>query len=192
MSRSAAGTSAKRCVADANALSTELTNGEVRLVPLADRHLEELRAVCAEDQEIWEIYPYSMLGEHFDEAIAARRAAPGANFAAFQGEEVVGITSYLRPDAVQGVVDIGGTYIAPRMRGTDFNRRMKRLMIEHAFACGFRRIEFRVDERNTRSQAAVLKLGAKREGLLRQDRITWTGHIRNTCIFGLLKEDWQG
>jgi RimJ/RimL family protein N-acetyltransferase len=179
-------------VADAEALRTDLSDGEVRLVPLTDAHIEALRVACAEDRDIWEIYPYSLLGEHFDPAIAARRATPGVNFAACRGGDVVGMTSYLRPDPAQGVVDIGGSYIAPRLRGTDFNRRMKRLMIEHAFACGFRRIEFRVDERNARSQAAVLKLGAKREGLLRQDRIIWTGHIRNTCIFGLLREDWNG
>jgi RimJ/RimL family protein N-acetyltransferase len=179
-------------VADVKALSTELTDGEVRLVPLADLHLEPLRAVCAEDQDIWEIYPYSMLGEHFDAAIAKRRSVAGVNFAAFSDQEVVGITAYLRPDAANGVIDIGGTYIAPRMRGTGYNWRMKRLLIGHAFACGFNRIEFRVDERNRRSQEAVLKLGAKREGLLRQDRVTWTGHLRNTCIFGLLREEWLG
>jgi RimJ/RimL family protein N-acetyltransferase len=178
--------------ADAAALCAELTDGEVRLVPLADAHVEPLRAACAEDPAIWDIYPYSLLGEHFDPAIAARRKAAGVNFAACRGGEVVGMTSYLRPDPAQGVVDIGGSYIVPRLRGTGYNRRMKRLMIDHAFACGFRRIEFRVDERNGRSQAAVLKLGARREGLLRQDRITWTGHVRNTCIFGLLREDWAG
>jgi RimJ/RimL family protein N-acetyltransferase len=78
------------------------------------------------------------------------------------------------------------------VRGTGFNGRMKKLMVEHAFDCGFRRIEFRIDERNLRSQAAVAKLGAKREGLLRQDRVTWTGHLRSTCVFGLLREDWIG
>lgn len=179
-------------MADAQALVTELADVEVRLVPLAERHLEALRVACADDPDIWEIYPHSMLGEDFDAAIAARRAVPGAIFAACRDEEVVGITSYLRPDAANDAVEIGGTYIAPRMRGTGYNRRMKRLLIEHAFACGFNRIEFRVDERNRRSQAAVLKLGAKREGLLRQDRVTWTGHRRNTCIFSLLREEWTG
>jgi len=177
-------------VADADALHAVLADAEVRLEPLADTHLAPLRAVCAEDLEIWEIYPYSMLGEHFDDAIARRRAAPGVSFVACRGDEVVGATGYLRPDAANGVVEVGGTYIAPRMRGTGYNRRMKRLMIDHAFACGFRRIEFRVDERNARSRAAVLKLGASHEGTLRQDRVIWTGYIRNTCIFGLLREDW--
>lgn len=47
------------------ALQTELADGEVRLVPLANAHIEPLRAACAEDPDIWEIYPFSMLGEHF-------------------------------------------------------------------------------------------------------------------------------
>lgn len=179
-------------MADAQALCVELADGDVRLAPLVEDHVEPLRVVCAEDRDIWEIYPHSMLGEHFDAAMAGRRAVPGAIFAACRDDEVIGITAYLRPDAVNGVVEIGGTYIAPRMRGTGYNARMKRMLIAHAFACGFNRVEFRVDERNARSQAAVLKLGARREGLLRQDRVTWTGHVRNTCIFGLLREEWIG
>jgi RimJ/RimL family protein N-acetyltransferase len=173
-------------------LQRELMAGEVRLTPLADQHLEALRAACAEDPHIWEIYPHSMLGEHFDAAIAGRGATPGVIFAACLGEDVVGITSYLRPDQHNGVVEIGGTYIAPRVRGTTYNRAMKKLLIDHAFDQGYRRIVFLVDERNLRSQAAVLKLGASREGLLRHDRITWTGHLRNTCVFGLLREEWHG
>jgi RimJ/RimL family protein N-acetyltransferase len=179
-------------IADVSGLAALLQDGEVRLVPLAEGHLEPLRAACAEDREIWEIYPHSMLGAHFDTAIANRRAAGHIIFAACLGDEVVGISSYLRIDAANGVLEIGGTYIAPRMRGTGYNRTMKKLMIEHAFACGFERIVFLVDERNARSQAAVLKLGATREGLLRRDRVTWTGHLRNSCVFGLLREEWTG
>lgn len=177
-------------VTDVSGLAIAMADGDVRLIPLADAHMEPLRAACAEDREIWDIYPYSLLDEHFDPAMAARRASAGINFAVCDGEEVIGVTSYSRPDAARGVVEIGGTFIVPRLRGTDFNRRMKRLMIERAFACGFQRIEFRVDERNLRSQAAVLKLGARREDLLLKDRITWTGHVRNTCVFALMPEDW--
>ena len=60
-----------------------------------------------------------------------------------------------------------------------------------SLARGFRRIEFRVDARNKRS-AAVLKLGAKLDGTLRQDIVTCTGHVRDTHVFGLLQEDWNG
>jgi len=180
-------------MADADALQRVLADGDVWLTPLDVGHVEPLRAVCAEDPAIWEIYPVSMMGEHFDPVMSQRMAGPEwVNFAVFQGQDLVGITGYIRPDAANGVVEIGGTYIAPRVRGTSLNRAMKKLMIDHAFACGFRRIEFRVDERNTRSQTAVLKLGAQCDGRLRRDRITWTGHIRNTCIFSILREEWIG
>ena len=178
-------------IADSAALGVALADRDVRLEPLDDHHLPALRIACAQDREVWDIYPHSMLDEHFDSAIAGRRATPGVSFVALREEEVVGITAYLRPNDASGTVEIGGTYIVPSIRGTDYNGRMKRLMIDHAFACGFQRIEFRVDERNRRSQAAVMKLGAQREGLLRRDRITWTGHRRNTCIFGLLREEWS-
>ena len=178
-------------MADLAALRADLADGDVRMELFADRHVEPLRAACAEDSDIWQIMPRSLVGEHFDAEIASRRSGTSVLFAICQGERVVGTTAYLRPDAREGVLELGGTYIAPSLRGTGYNGRMKRLLIDHAFACGFRRIEFRIDERNLRSQAAVLKLGAQREGLLRQDRVTWTGHLRSTCIFGLLREDWK-
>jgi RimJ/RimL family protein N-acetyltransferase len=53
-----------------------------------------------------------------------------------------------------------------------------------------RRVEFRVDARNQRSQAAMKKLGAVREGVLRADRITWNGHVRDTVLFAILKDEW--
>jgi RimJ/RimL family protein N-acetyltransferase len=76
------------------------------------------------------------------------------------------------------------------MRGTGFNRRIKDLMLKRAVGRGFRRVEFRVDARNARSQAAMTKLGAVREGVLRADRITWTGHVRDTVLFSILAEEW--
>ena len=83
------------------------------------------------------------------------------------------------------VLEIGSTYYVPAMRGTGFNRIVKDLMLGRAFACGFRRVEFRVDARNGRSQAAIAKIGAVREGVLRADRITWTGHVRDTVLFSI-------
>ena len=174
-------------------LSKILEDGPVRLEPLADHHLEPLRAACAEDQEIWDIYPVSMLDENFDKAIQAfHNTSNWVRFAVINSESdtVVGMTNYINPDQF-GVVEIGGTYIAPSVRGSGFNKIMKKLMIDHAFACGFTRIEFRVDTRNKRSMAAVLKLGATHEGTLRKNRITWTNYVRDTAVFGLLKEEWS-
>ena len=176
--------------ADLAALAVPLSDGDLVLAVLDELHLAPLKAACAEDPAIWEIMPQSMLGDHFAPAIAARRAVPGVIFAVLLEGAVIGITAYLRPEPARGVVEIGGTYIVPRVRSTGVNRRMKRLMIEHAFSCGYRRIEFRVDERNVRSQAAVLKFGARREALIEAERVTWTGHVRNTCLFALTREDW--
>ncbi|TNE56703.1 MAG: N-acetyltransferase [Sphingomonadales bacterium] len=168
--------------------------GETRLAPLADHHIEPLRAACAQDREIWEIYPVNMLDDGFDDAMAQFHAVDNwVRFAVIHvpSGKIVGMSNYINPDA-WGVVEIGGTYIEPSVRGTGFNHSMKKLMIENAFANGFRKIEFRVDTRNKRSMAAVQKLGAKPEGVLRQNRVTWTGYIRDTAVFGLLQEEWAG
>ena len=168
-------------------LSQALEQSPVRLEPLAEKHIEPLRAACAEDQEIWEIYPVNMLGDDFDKAMQAfHNMTSWVPFAVInmETENVVGMTNYINPDQ-HGVVEIGGTYIAPSVRGVGFNHVMKTLLLDHAFANGFTKVEFRVDGRNKRSQAAVLKLGAKHEGTLRKNRTTWTGYQRDTCVFGL-------
>lgn len=178
----------------AEKLSKILADGPVRLEPLADHHIESLRAACAEDQEIWDIYPVSMLDENFDKAIQAfHNTSNWVRFAVINSESdtVVGMTNFINPDQTTKVTEIGGTYIAPSVRGSGFNSIMKKLMIDHAFGCGFTRIEFRVDTRNKRSMAAVLKLGATHEGTLRKNRITWTNYVRDTAVFGLLKEEWS-
>ncbi len=63
-------------------------------------------------------------------------------------------------------------------------------MLQHAFLGGARRVELVTDLRNTRSQAAIAKLGAVREGVLRRDRVTWTGHIRDSVLFAITDLDW--
>ena len=111
-------------------------------------------------------------------------------FVLFEGGELAGMSSYLGIDQARQTLEIGGTYYRPHLRGTGFNRRVKDMMLKRAFDCGIRRVEFRVDRRNARSQAAMKKLGAVREGVLRADRITWTGHVRDTVLFAILNEEW--
>jgi len=174
-------------------LSQLLEARPVRLEPLAEHHIEPLRAACAEDQEIWEIYPVSMLDDNFDRAMRAFHDLKSwVQFAVISTAtgKLVGMSNYINPDVTTRVTEIDGTYIAPSVRGSGFNDVMKKLMIDHAFDCGFTRIEFRVDTRNKRSMAAVLKLGATHEGPLRKNRITWTGYVRDTAVFGLLKDEW--
>lgn len=81
-------------------------------------------------------------------------------------------------------------FLHPSVRGGPANPEAKLLMLDHAFGCGAVRVQFKVDTRNRRSQAAVAKLGAFREGVLRRDRLTWTGHIRDTVVFSIRGHKW--
>jgi RimJ/RimL family protein N-acetyltransferase len=156
-----------------------------------ERHRDALRAACAEDQDIWQIYAFNFGPGGFDESIDLYRSSKhNRTFVLFDGDELAGMSSYLTIDPSRSTLEIGGTYYRPKFRGTGFNRRVKDMMLERAFDCGIRRVEFRVDRRNERSQAAMTKLGAVREGLLRADRITWTGHVRDTVLYSILKEEW--
>lgn len=167
-------------------LYTPLADGDLRLDPLAEHHREALRRAAAADSEIWQMYPYSMAGAHFDPAFDTMLAGPRQGYAVLDPTGLVGCTSWYDHDPANRSVAIGGTYLHPAVRGTGFNLRLKRLMIAHARACGIHRIVFDIDVRNTRSQAAVRKLGARLDGILRANKITWTGHVRDTCVFSLL------
>ena len=163
----------------------------VTALPFDDIHRAALKAACAEDADIWPIYSVSCDPDHFDATIDALLARPDAEtFVLFEGDDLVGMSSFLRIDARNRVLEIGFTYYRPVYRGTGINRRIKEMMIRRAIACGFNRIEFRVDQRNARSQAAMAKLGAHREGVRRADTITWTGRVRDTVMFSILKDEW--
>jgi len=166
--------------------------GDLRIDPLDERHRAALKAACALDPDVWPIYSVSYDPEHFNSSFDVLLARPNTQaFAILLAGEVVGMSAYLGIDRERGVLEIGNTYYVARLRGTGFNRRVKELMLARAFACGVRRVEFRVDARNARSQAALAKLGAVREGLLRADRITWTGHVRDTVLFSILAAEWE-
>jgi RimJ/RimL family protein N-acetyltransferase len=172
-----------------------LENRFVRLEPLGAAHREGLRAACAADTQIWTaLYPYSLAGEHFDprwsQLLASAETGANLVFAVLADGEVVGMSSYLNIDRANAVTEIGGTYYRPDVRGGAVNPAAKRLLLTHAFDGGARRVQFKVDALNARSRAAVLRLGAAQEGILRQDRVTWTGRIRDTAVFSILAEEW--
>jgi RimJ/RimL family protein N-acetyltransferase len=178
-------------VSDHGALAAPMAADGVHLEPLAERHRADLGAACAEDGEIWPIYAISYDPEHFDASFEALLARPnGQGFAIFSEGRLVGMSCYLGIDGGRGVLEIGNTYYVPALRGSGLNRAVKDLMIGRAIDCGCRRIEFRVDARNARSQGAMAKLGAVREGVIRAERITWTGHVRDTVLYSILAEEW--
>ena len=174
-------------------LGAPMGDGEVRLEPLGEQHREALRNACAEDEDIWEIYSVSYgpgdFGRSFELLLSRPNWQP---FAIFDRDELAGMSAYIGIEADRGVLEMGNTYYRPALRGTGFNLRVKDLMMRRAIDCGFRRIEFRVDARNKRSKAAMAKIGAVREGVLREDRITWTGHVRDTVLFSILAREWRG
>jgi RimJ/RimL family protein N-acetyltransferase len=158
---------------------------------IADQHLKALKAACAEDLDIWAIYANDFGPDGFDKSIALYCSKPNnRTFVLFDGDELAGMSSFLGINEAREVLEIGGTYYRPHLRGTGFNRRIKDMMLRRAFDSGIRRVEFRVDRRNARSQAAMKKLGAVREGILRAERVTWTGHVRDTVLFAILSDEY--
>jgi N-acetyltransferase len=167
----------------------------VRLEPLTEAHREGLRAACAADQRVWaELYPFSMLDENFDPGfdrlISYRDAGTWQPRAVIAGGEVVGMSSYLQIDLANDALEIGGTYYRPEVRSGFVNPAAKRLLMAHAFGQGARRVQYCVDAINARSRAAVLKLGAVQEGIIRHNRVTWTGRLRDTVVFSILAAEW--
>ena len=175
-------------------LPAVLEGPHARLEPLAERHRADLRAAADADPDIWALYPVNMSGAHFDgwwaqiiEDTANGRWLP---FAVVADVACTGVTCFILPDAANAVVEIGGTYLHPDARGGALNPQSKRLMLGHAFEAGARRVAFRVDALNARSRAAVLKLGATFEGVLRQDKVVWTGRVRDTATYSILAPEW--
>ena len=173
-------------------LSQAMSGARCRAELFREEFREPLKAACAEDREIWAIYANNFGPDGFDESIDFYTSnARNRTFVLFDGDELAGMSSVLGIDEARQALEIGGTYYRPDLRGTGLNRRIKDMMLARAFECGIRRVEFRVDRRNARSQAAMKKTGAVREGILRADRITWTGHVRDTVLFAILKDEWR-
>ena len=172
-----------------SALGQPMAGDGCRAEPFAERFREPLKAACAEDRDIWQIYANDFGPEGFDASIDKLATRPlNRTFVLFDGDELAGMSSFLGIDEGRGVLEIGGTYYRPHLRGTGFNRRVKDMMLGRAFDCGIRRVEFRVDKRNERSQAAMKKLGAVREGVLRSAHLK-QGRRVDTEIWARLQED---
>ncbi len=177
---------------DLGRLAEPMTGDGCRAELFGEQHRAPLKAACAEDNEIWQIYANNFGPDGFDDSIDRYTSNPNnRTFVLFDGDELAGMSSFLGIDEGRQVLEIGGTYYRPHLRGTGFNRRVKDMMLQRAFDCGIRRVEFRVDRRNAPSQAAMKKLGAVREGVLRADRITWTGHVRDTVLFAILRDEYD-
>jgi RimJ/RimL family protein N-acetyltransferase len=173
-----------------------LEGAHVRLDLLGPDNREALRSSLNCDPETWEIMSGNGCGDGFDDFWGLLMAEAGRGeripYAVVVREDgrVVGTTSLLHINRKDHGVEVGTTFIHPDVRSGLVNPESKRLLLGHAFDSGAIRAEFMVDVRNARSQAAVLKLGAQKEGVLRNHKITWTGHVRDTAVFSIIDSDW--
>ncbi len=172
-----------------------LQNDFVRLEPITEAHKEGLRDACNADPDTWlNLYPFPMHAEHFDprwEQMQKDKANLAWRcYAVVVGGVCMGMTSFSSADGANRSVEIGGTYYHPDVRGGPVNPSCKRLLLGHAFDSGFVRVFLKVDAINARSRAAVLKMGAVFEGILRRDRVTWTGRVRDSCFYSVMPEEW--
>ncbi|WP_455924536.1 GNAT family N-acetyltransferase [Pseudomonas putida] len=105
--------------------------------------------------------------------------------------EVIGSTRFWKVDRVNRKLEIGSTWIAARWQRSFVNTEAKYLMLRHAFeVLGCVRVQFTTDEINARSRAAILRLGAKQEGIVRNERIMPDGRKRNSVRFSVIDEEW--
>ena len=168
----------------------------VRLEPLAEEHRAGLRA-AGDDDRVWEHMTLLGRGEGFDRffstALAQCAAGKRLPFAVrlLATGELIGSTSYLDPVPEHKRVEIGWTWYRPDHWATAVNPECKLLLLAHAFdTLGLNRVSFLTDLRNTRSQAAIAKLGAVREGVMRCHAITRGGRVRDSVLFAITSNDW--
>jgi RimJ/RimL family protein N-acetyltransferase len=171
-----------------------LTGHFIALEPLAERHHAGLIA-AASDASIFTYMPFdvsagfaSRLGWFEREnasgrmiSYAVRRLADGV---------LVGSTSYLNIAPADAKVEIGSTWYAPGAQAGAVNPEAKYLLLGNAFARHWNRVEFKTDSRNARSRAALKKLGAKEEGILRSHMWMPQGYFRDSVYFSILASEW--
>jgi RimJ/RimL family protein N-acetyltransferase len=174
-----------------------LTGTHVRLEPLEESHLDALCEVGL-DPELWKWIPSQVLDR--DQMLRFIRtqladqekgtALPFATIDQASGK-IVGNTRFMNIDMPNKRVEIGGTWIAKPWQRTAINTEAKFLMMRHAFETqGCNRVEWKTDALNTQSRNAILRLGAKQEGIFRQHIVTWSGRLRDSVYFSVIAPEW--
>lgn len=174
-----------------------LTGKHIRLEPLRRDHAASLVTV-AQAPQIWtwmSALPVTQaaMDAWIGEALGAQERGLEYPFAVIllAGDRVVGSTRYMDVQAANKGVEIGWTWYAPDTWGTVVNPEAKYLLLQHAFEdWGAIRVQLKTDLKNIRSQAAIKKLGAKQEGILRSHRFRLDGTIRDSVVFSIIREEW--
>jgi N-acetyltransferase len=174
-----------------------LTGQHVSLEPLRLEHADALRAAAA-DGELYRLWYTSVPnpgGERaYIEAALAMRDRLGAHPFAVRdlaSGDIVGTTRYLNVEAEHRRLEIGSTWYAKRVQRTPLNTEAKLLLLTHAFeVLHANAVEFRTHFMNHASRAAIARLGAKQDGILRNHMIGRDGVLRDTVVFSVIAGEW--
>jgi N-acetyltransferase len=176
-----------------------LSGVHVLLEPPAEKHLADLLS-ASQDDKIWEYLPFGPY-KTIDEWRAAiqrwREQAEQGTSMSFvivrcSDERAVGLTAYLDIHPKDRWLEVGGTWLAPEVQRTPINTECKYLLLSHAFeTLGCVRVQLKTDGRNVRSQRAIERLGAVKEGVLRKHMLTRGGYQRDTVMYSIVDTEWQ-
>lgn len=175
-----------------------LAGRHVVLRPLVAADREALLA-AASDGRLWELFYTGVPGPDTVDTWLARAATDQAAGRALPfavtlpSGELVGSTRYMRMSETHRRLEIGTTFYAAHVQRTAVNSEAKLLMLRHAFeTLGCLCVQFRTDWFNTRSQRAIERLGAKRDGVLRNHVIMPDGRVRDTVVYSIIANEWPG
>lgn len=176
-----------------------LTGQHVRLEPMTEEHVSALTEIGA-GQDFWHFMLYGDMKTEQDMRAWVRdilsRAEKGTDlpFVAVHLESgrVAGATRYLNIMPNDRGLEIGGTWYGTDFQRTAVNTECKYLLLKHAFeTLGAIRVQLKTDSRNERSQRAIERLGAVREGVLRNHMILPDGYIRHSVFYSILDAEWD-
>jgi len=179
--------------------SVTLEGNFVRLEPLSKEHREGLcRAIL--DGELWKLLVASVphpdnVDEFLNDAHNLYKSGVGLAFAVVekQANRVAGSTRFMRADVRNKRIEIGFTFLGKTWQRTHINTEAKLLMFSHAFEkMGLNRVEFRADYLNGASRRALLRLGAKEEGILRNHMVMPNGRVRDSVVYSVIRNEWPG
>lgn len=177
---------------------TELKGSLVTLSPLEASHADELVA-AASDGELWNLW-YTMVpssdtvGQYITKAITDYDHDTGLAFVVRDAQtgHIIGSTRYTNAAPEDRRLEIGYTWYAKSYQRTGVNTECKYLLLTHAFeSLQCIAVEFRTHWMNHASRAAIQRLGAKQDGILRNHKLNRDGGCRDTVVFSIIESEWK-
>jgi len=176
-----------------------LEGTHVRLESLTLGHLDALCEIGLDD-DLWRLMPKPVhsredMRDYIQTALQWQTDGTAIPFATVERstQRVVGSTRFMNIDGPNRHVEIGSTWIARPWQRTALNTEAKYLMLRHAFEeLRCIRVELKTDELNQRSRNAILRIGAKQEGIFRNHMVCASGRLRNSVWFSIIDSEWPG